>query len=442
MEGLSNTRILMGVYEVFWEKLKQKRHSEVSKGQQNMSAKTSGTIMQENSEPEKVMEKPEKNAEGVHYDAQTANEKGFFFRINGQNCKITNYKGLALEVRIPDTINGKPVKEIRTGAFAGKPIKSVVFPKDLLRIREDAFKECALEKIELPPRIESIAQNAFADCEKLTEVILHPEGKKNFEVDWKAFAGTPFITAETFVILGEMLLRINLTENRKELCIPRNVKYIKREAAQCEKSRWRVDWVREVFIPENVRRIEDKAFDMLANISSVQVESIKKYHYVYLGKDVFGSMAEYSPFKKSLIREKLGQNSMYMAGWKEFRELEVGDSDWSNTVGKCRIFIPESKHWEFLKCLQIKFTGGNDFRIRLESKDYFQLMLQVRSFREKMEMAKGFAYGFRGREMLEKMQAFLSRYEGRAWKYAVKKQDNELLQLYQKYGFWKDKVRF
>ena len=111
-------------------------------------------------------------------------------------------------------------------------------------------------------------------------------------------------------------------------------------------------------------------------------------------------------------------------------------------MGKCRIFIPESKHWEFLNCLQIKYTGGNDFRIRLESKDYFQLMLQVRSFREKMEMAKGFAYGFRSREMREKVQAFLSRYEGRAWKYAVKKQDNELLQLYQRFGFWKDKVKF
>ncbi|MBQ8038839.1 MAG: leucine-rich repeat domain-containing protein [Lachnospiraceae bacterium] len=423
---------------MFWEKLKQKGSAEVSTGQQNVSVEVSCKAMQENGEREGSAEKIEKNREGLHYDAQTANEKGFYFRINGQNCKIMNYKGADAHVQIPDTINGKSVKEIRTRAFAGKQIKSVVFPKDLLRIGEEAFQGCALEKIELPARMESIAQNAFGGCEKLTEVTLHPQGKKNFEVDWKAFADTPYIKSEAFVILGHMLLRINLTKDVGELCIPRNVKYIKREAAQYEKSRWRVDWVSRIFIPASVQRIEDKAFDFLANISCVQVESFKKFHYVHLGRDVFGSMAAYSPFKMCLIREKLGQNSIYLVGWKEFRELEIGGFDWGCRIGKCRIFIPDSKHWEFLECLQIKFSSTNDFCICLESKDYFELMLQVRSFHDKMEMAKFFIYRSNDSKLSKRLKEFLRKHEGRARKFAVRKNDNELLQLYHKYDFWWD----
>jgi len=427
---------------VFWEKLKQKGSAEASIGQQNVSMEVSCNTKQESYEIDNPIEKTEKNMEGLHYDAHTANDKGFYFRINGQNCKLTNYKGSASDVRIPDTINGKPVKEIRTRAFAGKQIKSVVFPKDLLRIGEEAFQGCALEKIELPARIESIAQNAFGGCEKLAEVTLHPEGKKNLDVCWKAFSGTPFITAENFVILGEMLLRINLTKDVEELCIPRTVKYIKRDAAQYAKSRWKVDWVHTIFIPASVQRIEDEAFANLADIRTVQVESIKKYHYVYLGRDVFGSMAAYSPFKMRLIQEKLGQSSMYMVGWKEFRELEIGGLDWGCRIGKCRIFIPDSKHWEFLKCLQINFSGANDFRIRLESKDYFELMLQVSSFHEKMEMAKFFIYRSSDSELGKRVKVFLRKHEGRARKFAVRKNDNELLRLYHKYDFWWDIEKF
>ena len=373
----------------------------------------------------------------LHYDAQTANEKGFYFRMNGQNCKITNYKGAETNVRIPDSINGKPVKEIRTRAFAGMPIKSIVFPKDLLRISEEAFKNCALEKIELPARIESIAENAFGGCEKLTEVILHAEGKKNFEVSWQAFANTPFIREKEFVMLGDMLLRINVDEKLEELCIPRNVKFIKKRAAWHEETLnpgWGILTISRIFIPANVQRVEDEAFFSLRNVKEVQVEKLKKFHYVYFGRDVFGKCG----FKMQLIRGKLN----YMVGWQWLKELEVIENEGGCTVGKCHIYVPRSKRYEFMNCLQIKYTGIGGLGFSLNCKDYYELMLQVKSFREKVEMAKFFAYHSYGKGTREKMQSFLSRHEGRAWKYAVKKQDNELLQLYQKYGYWQDKVNF
>lgn len=434
-------RSINGGRVVFWRKLKETRRVVASTAEKNVSVEVSGSTMQENYEIENAAKKNGENMEGLHFDAQTANEKGFYFRINGQNCKITNYKGVETDIRIPDTINGKPVKAIRTRAFAGKPIRSVVFPKNLLRIGEEAFKDCALEKIKLPARIESIAKNAFGGCEKLTEVTLHPEGKKNFEVDWKAFTGTRFIKAVPFVILGDMLLRINLFEKKDELCIPRNIKVIKRDAANYEgkdRPNWSLLLVKHIFIPANVTRVEERAFYSLRDVRNVQIESFKKFHYVYLGKDVF----RYSPFRFQLILEKIGKDSLFFCGWQWLKELEVVEHEGGCSLGKCHIYIPKSKRYEFEACLQIKYSSLGGFGFRLDNRDYYEIMLQVKSFREKIEMAKFFAYHSWGRGTREKMQSFLSRYEGRAWKYAVKKQDNELLELYQKYGFWKDKVKF
>lgn len=383
-----------------------------------------------------------KEAEELHYDAKTANAKGFFFRINGQNCKITNYKGSETDIQIPDTINGKPVKEIRIGAFAGKNIRSVIFPKNLLRIREEAFRGCDLEELQLPARVECIEKNAFGDCEKLAKVNLHPDGKRNIEVSWKAFAETPFIKSATFVTLGDMLLRINLFGRKDELHIPRDVKYIKKGAAHW-KPEWRLLGVERLFIPANVKELEDEAFASLI-IAQVQVETIQKYHYIRLGKDVFGTTYLGGPFKERLIQEKLGDIKGFAGyGWQCLKELEIVTQEWGcSSFGRSNIYIPRSKKYEFVNCLQIQYRSLHGFYFKLTGRDYYELMLQVHPFDEKIEMAKFFAYHYCGSMIREGMLQFLKRYEKRAWKYAVKKKDNVLIYLYQHYGFWKEKENF
>ena len=93
-------------------------------------------------------------------DGKMANEQGFFFRINGQNCKIMSYKGKENEVIIPDAINGKPVRAIGKRVFAKKDIVSVVLPTGLKKIGEEAFYQSKLKKVELPKSIEKIEKNA------------------------------------------------------------------------------------------------------------------------------------------------------------------------------------------------------------------------------------------------------------------------------------------
>ena len=65
---------------------------------------------------------------------------------------------------IPDTVNGKPVKEIQASAFAGNTkIIGVRIPKSLTVIGENAFKGCSsLDKIKISGNLEKLGEDAFA----------------------------------------------------------------------------------------------------------------------------------------------------------------------------------------------------------------------------------------------------------------------------------------
>ena len=379
------------------------------------------------------------SSDGLHYNDKEANEQGFFFRISGKRCKIMSYKGIAHEVRIPDTINGKPVREIGTRAFAGKAIKSVVFPDGLRRIGMEAFaNNCELEAVQLPKEISEIRQGAFGGCEKLRTVTLPSEAKRNFEVNWTAFAETPYIKQSEFVCMGHMLLRINLTEGKKrEIQIPRGIVAIKPGAACYEKGDVPIrliNGIYDIWIPSSVKLVEEKAFAGLTYVDTVEIENpAKNYHYVYFAKEAFGKVGEYSPFKTKLVREKLG-NILWVNtnGWQELKELELrGEMCWSQ--GMQNIYIPPSKKKEFMNCLHIRPWTGKDFGFYLNIQDYYELMQQVRPLREQIQMAKFLAYRNMGKQREELIQ-FLQVHINSVVKYALKDNDLELLKLCQHYN--------
>ena len=105
--------------------------------------------------------------------AKAAPESDFEFKLSddGTFIAITNYKGDAKNLVIPETIQGVPVASIR-GFYYNKKIKSVVIPSSVKVIRDDAFSECeALEKVTLPEGLLYIGQNAF-NFTALTSVTL------------------------------------------------------------------------------------------------------------------------------------------------------------------------------------------------------------------------------------------------------------------------------
>ena len=105
--------------------------------------------------------------------AKAAPESDFEFELSddGTFIAITNYKGDAKNLVIPETIQGVPVASIG-GFYYNKKIKSVVIPSSVKVIRADAFSECeALEKVTLPEGLLYIGQNAF-NFTALTSVTL------------------------------------------------------------------------------------------------------------------------------------------------------------------------------------------------------------------------------------------------------------------------------
>lgn len=78
-----------------------------------------------------------------------------------------------LELIIPSTYKGLPVKEIRYDAFGGQAITSLVVPNGVIKIGEGAFKNCKkLIWAEIGDSVEQIDRNAFQDCNYLMRVKL------------------------------------------------------------------------------------------------------------------------------------------------------------------------------------------------------------------------------------------------------------------------------
>ena len=105
--------------------------------------------------------------------AKAAPESDFEFVLSddGTFIKLTEYKGNAEHLVIPETIQGVPV-EVIDGFYQNKKIKSVVIPSSAKVIRGSAFTYCdSLEKVTLPEGLLYIQTGAFAGT-GLTSVTL------------------------------------------------------------------------------------------------------------------------------------------------------------------------------------------------------------------------------------------------------------------------------
>ncbi|MBQ8777459.1 MAG: leucine-rich repeat domain-containing protein [Treponema sp.] len=125
--------------------------------------------------------------------AKAAPESDFEFRLSedGTFIELTEYKGNAEHLVIPETIQGVPV-EVIDGFYQNKKIKSVVIPSSAKVINNSAFLYCeSLEKVTLPeglfciehgafghtgltsvtlPKSLEYLRSAFLDCNNLTEI--------------------------------------------------------------------------------------------------------------------------------------------------------------------------------------------------------------------------------------------------------------------------------
>lgn len=101
---------------------------------------------------------------------------------------ITNYKGTATEVTVPETIGKNTVTAIGMGAFSGRSsynglrytadqletgrkLTKVTLPKTIALIESWVFADCkSLKEMIIPPAVKEIGSHAFYGCTKLENV--------------------------------------------------------------------------------------------------------------------------------------------------------------------------------------------------------------------------------------------------------------------------------
>ena len=89
----------------------------------------------------------------------------FEYTLTSEGAVITKYTGTSSNVKIPSSIEGRPVVKIAEYAFSESNVKSVILPDGIKELDWFAFYKCPfLEKIYLPASIISIGYSAFDYC--------------------------------------------------------------------------------------------------------------------------------------------------------------------------------------------------------------------------------------------------------------------------------------
>lgn len=96
------------------------------------------------------------------------------YREKEGQIEITGARGRILEALLPETIDGKIVKEIGRKAFLGcKSLRKVHVPENCIWIGEWAFANCSnLETVELPRRGMVFGQGVFKDASALKNIFV------------------------------------------------------------------------------------------------------------------------------------------------------------------------------------------------------------------------------------------------------------------------------
>ena len=106
--------------------------------------------------------------------AGPAPAKDFDYTVKEGGIQITDYKGSATDLIVPDTIDGKPVTIIGHSAFLNETgLNSIQLPASVETIMPDAFKGCKnATEIDIPETVSSLGNEVFYGCESLEKVIL------------------------------------------------------------------------------------------------------------------------------------------------------------------------------------------------------------------------------------------------------------------------------
>ena len=214
------------------------------------------------------------------------------------------------DFRIPENITTIGSKAFYTiSEFEGyNKISSVSIPNSVKNIGDKAFKGCVnITTIKLPPELETINNSAFSGCKNLNSIIIPENIKKigdfvfentgiksivfqnrDIHIGKGCFSGCDNLNSIIFderakYTFRDGLLCINDTLifciriKTGSVIIPQNIRYIEEKAFQgCEK-------IKSISIPDGVTHINNYAFADCSNLTSVIIPN----SVIYLGESAF-----------------------------------------------------------------------------------------------------------------------------------------------------------
>ena len=201
-------------------------------------------IYKEGEDAERQKEKNVKKKEGLEKIKKDPNaDLKAVWKIEKwvDRCKISNYKGSAENLILPEKYEGLTITEIDKSLNNKNrgydTVKSIVLPKSLKIIRAFSFSSCSsLETVEIPDSVERIEEGAFLNCKELKTIVI---GKGVNTIGREAFKG-------------------------------------------CEK-------LKEITIPESVVRITDRTFQNCSSLEKVIFENRNKIVFHGRNNIFFGS---------------------------------------------------------------------------------------------------------------------------------------------------------
>ncbi|MDE7202638.1 MAG: leucine-rich repeat domain-containing protein, partial [Lachnospiraceae bacterium] len=197
---------------------------------------------------------------------------------------ITNYKGTALEVTVPERIGKSVVTAIGKAAFTGQTYMKAedrhrlsVADRFNPRVTDEQIKQHQeITKIVLPETIQSIGAGAFDRMQALREIHL-PKGVK--EIGFSAFSGCSSLKRITIPDNIEKISESTFFRAAlEEIVIPGKVHEIEKMAfVQCNA-------LKRITIPENVKKIGEHAFSQCTKLEMLCIcEGVEE-----IGEDAFG----------------------------------------------------------------------------------------------------------------------------------------------------------
>ncbi|MBR2989153.1 MAG: leucine-rich repeat domain-containing protein [Clostridia bacterium] len=227
-------------------------------------------------------------------------ESVFVINDNGVITDLTSDGKLLSTIVVPQSVQGKEVKEIGANAFKlCTQLKKVVLPEGLTTIRPYAFEKCTkLERIVIPESVTRIENYVFRNCTELKSITLS---------DNVTYVGSNMFYNCTS--LKSVKLSNNITRIGKQMfyncasltsiTIPAKVGQIEYNAfAGCSKlasvtieegvdgiqySAFQGTAIESITIPSSIESLGDSAFASCGNLKTVNIGSGVKT----LGKSVF-----------------------------------------------------------------------------------------------------------------------------------------------------------